>query len=139
MNSIRSLLVLHEDERLKPYRCTAGKLTIGVGRNLDDVGITPEEAQFLLDNDIKRVNQELQRAFPWAAKLDPVRYAVLQDMCFNLGLARLKGFRKFLAAMAASDWQTAAFEMQDSAWYRQVKTRAVRLQNMVLTGRWPEA
>ena len=138
MQDLRSLIRLHEDERLKPYKCTAGKTTIGVGRNLDDVGISPEESAFLFENDLRRVETELHRAFPWAKNLDPVRHAVLMDMLFNLGLARLRGFRKFLAAMERRDWQAAAIEMEDSLWYRQVKTRAVRLQGMVLTGAWPK-
>lgn len=112
-------------------------MTIGIGRNLDDVGISQEESQFLLTNDLKRVEKDLA-TLPWTGKLDTVRFAVLQDMCFNLGLARLKGFRKFLAAMAVSDWKTAAAEMQDSAWWNQVGKRARRLQQMVLTGQWPK-
>lgn len=138
MNNIRSLLTLHEDERLKPYKDTVGKLTVGVGRNLDDVGISHEEAQYLLTNDLIRVDQGLA-TLPWTAKLDPVRYAVMQDMCFNLGLPRLKGFKKFLAAMAASNWQTAGVEMLDSLWAKQVGRRATRLRDMVLTGQWPKA
>lgn len=137
MQDLRSLIRLHEDERLKPYKCTAGKTTIGVGRNLDDVGISPEESAFLFENDLRRVEGELNRAFPWAKNLDPVRHAVLMDMLFNLGLARLRGFRKFLSAMEQRDWTRAAIEMEDSLWYRQVKTRASRLQKMVLTGSWP--
>lgn len=137
MKDIRSLVTLHEDERLKPYRCTAGKMTIGVGRNLDDVGISHEESQYLLSNDLKRVDKELA-TLPWTAQLDDVRYAVLQDMCFNLGLSRLKGFKNFLAAMAKQDWKTASREMIDSRWATQVGRRAYRLQQMVLTGLWPE-
>lgn len=137
MQDLRSLIRLHEDERLKPYKCTAGKTTIGVGRNLDDVGISPEESAFLFENDLRRVEGELNRAFPWAKNLDPVRHAVLMDMLFNLGLARLRGFRKFLAHMEARNWTMAAAEMEDSLWYRQVKTRAHRLQKMILTGAWP--
>lgn len=137
MNTVKSLIKLHEGERFKPYKCTAGKTTIGVGRNLDDVGISAEESAFLFENDLRRVEAELQRAFPWAKNLDPVRHAVLMDMLFNLGLRRLQGFRKFLSAMEQRDWTRAAIEMEDSLWYRQVKTRASRLQKMVLTGSWP--
>jgi lysozyme len=137
MQDLRSLIKLHEAERFKPYKCTAGKTTIGVGRNLDDVGISPEESAFLFENDLRRVEAELHRAFPWAKNLDSVRHAVLMDMLFNLGLARLRGFRKFLAMMEQRNWTLAAAEMEDSLWFRQVKTRAVRLQKMVLTGAWP--
>lgn len=138
MSKTVALLRIHEGERLKPYRCTAGKLTIGVGRNLEDVGITREESDFLLANDIKRVETELQTAFPWASTLDEVRRHVMVDMLFNLGLSRLRGFRKFLAAMSRKDWDTAAVEMMDSRWARQVGSRAARLRDMVRTGRWPD-
>ena len=137
MTKLRAMLRLHEDERLKPYRCTAGKLTIGVGRNLDDVGITREESDFLLSNDIKRVEAELDATFPWAKSLDEVRRAVMLDMLFNLGLGRYRGFRKHLAALQRGDFQAAATEMIDSLWYRQVKSRGVRLVNMIRTGQWP--
>lgn len=138
MKDIQSLLYLHEGERLKPYHCTAGKLTIGVGRNLDDVGITHEESMYLLSNDIRRVELEIVRAFTWTTDLDAVRCTVLVDMCFNLGLQRLKGFKKFLAAMQAHNWKVAAAEMMDSRWAHQVGRRATRLRDMVLTGQWPE-
>jgi lysozyme len=120
-----------------PYKCTAGKTTIGVGRNIEDIGISKEESAYLLDNDLRRVEAELFRTFPWATNLDPVRHAVLMDMLFNLGLSRFIRFRKFLAAMERRDWPLAALEMEDSAWYRQVKSRARRLQAMVFTGAWP--
>jgi lysozyme len=137
MNSIRSLLKLHEGERLKPYVCSAGKTTIGIGRNLEDVGISPEESAFLFENDLVRVRTELRRSFPWFMSLDSVRSAVVVDMCFNLGLSRLQGFRKFIAALAKQDWETAAIEMMDSRWALQVGARAIRLRDMVITGKWP--
>jgi lysozyme len=74
---IRDALVQDEGLRLKTYRCTAGKLTIGVGRNLDDNGITREEAFYLLNNDIAAVHADLTRKFPWYGSLDEVREARL--------------------------------------------------------------
>ncbi len=53
MNRIKAQLIRHKGLKLKPYRCTAGKLTIGVGRNLDDCGISQTEAYVLLENDIQ--------------------------------------------------------------------------------------
>jgi len=138
MQDLRSLLRHHEGVRAKPYLCTAGKTTIGVGRNLDDLGLSPDEIDYLFENDLRRVELELHRAFPWAKSLDAVRYAVMVDMLFNLGLRRLQLFRKFLAAMERHDWQTAAVEMMDSRWAKQLKSRATRLRDMVLTGQWPK-
>ena len=133
MHSIEDQLILHEGMRLKPYRCTAGKLTIGVGRNLEDKGITYDEAMFLLRNDIAEVTAQLER-FDWFRALGPVRRKVLVDMAFNLGMAGLLGFQKMIAALARGDYKAAADEMVDSAWYHQVGTRARRLVEMMRTG-----
>ncbi len=128
---------LHEGERLKPYRCSAGKLTIGVGRNLDDRGITREESAMLLDNDIRLLEIELFRALPWAAALDDVRQRVLLDMAFNLGLPGLLQFKRTLEAIRTGQYQQAATMMLDSLWARQVGQRAERLARMMATGATP--
>jgi lysozyme len=130
-------LRLHEGERLKPYRCTAGKLTIGVGRNLDDRGITREESAMLLANDISAVEAELLRALPWASQLDEVRQRVLLDMAFNLGLPGLLEFRRTLATIQAGRYQKAAAMMLDSKWAAQVGQRARRLSQMMVSGQEP--
>jgi len=135
--SLTRLLILHEGERPKVYRCPAGKLSIGVGRNLEDLGITLGESRYLLANDIARVTTELDAAFPWWRGLSEIRRAVLVDMCFNLGLPRLKGFQKMLAALQANDWPEAAAQMRDSKWYSDVKDRADRLIRMMETDQWP--
>ena len=98
-------LRLHEGERLKPYRCTAGKLTIGVGRNLDDRGITPEESAVLLSNDISLVEAQVFRALPWALTMNEVRQRVLIDMAFNLGIDGLLAFKRTLATMQSGSYQ----------------------------------
>lgn len=130
-------LRLHEGERLKPYRCTAGKLTIGVGRNLEDRGITAEESACLLGNDIARFEAELFRALPWASSLDDVRQRVLLDMAFNMGMAGLLGFRNTLATIKAGDYEKAAGMMLESKWAKQVGQRAERLSRMMFTGKDP--
>lgn len=130
-------LRLHEGERLKPYRCTAGKLTIGVGRNLEDRGITREESAMLLTNDIAAMERELQHALPWVATLDEVRQRVLVDMAFNLGIVGLLAFKRTLATVAAGQYQQSATMMLDSKWARQVGQRAERLSRMMATGKDP--
>ena len=89
-----NLLITHEGLRLKPYRCAAGKLTIGVGRNLEDVGITEEEALYLLKNDIRRVINELKDVLPFWNELSKTRQEALIDMCFNLGLSRFWALKR---------------------------------------------
>lgn len=130
-------LRLHEGERLKPYRCTAGKLTIGVGRNLEDRGISAAESAVLLANDIDAHWRELVRALPWVENLDEVRQRVLLDMAFNLGIAGLLGFKNTLATIKAGDFQKGAAMMLDSRWAGQVGQRADRLAVMMATGKEP--
>lgn len=130
-------LRLHEGERLKPYRCTAGKLTIGVGRNLEDRGITAEESAYLLGNDIDRFHAALLRKLPWASQLDEVRQRVLLDMAFNLGIQGLLTFKNTLATIKAGDYEKAGPMMLDSRWAGQVGERAERLSAMMVTGKDP--
>lgn len=129
--TLEEQLIYHEGIRYHAYRDTVGKLTIGCGRNLDDVGITPDEALYLLRNDIARVQEELTRTFPWFVTLSEIRARVLVDMCFNLGLAGLKTFRATLASLVAGDYVNAARLMLSSKWARQVGTRATRLAYMM--------
>lgn len=127
---------LHRDEglRLKPYKDTVGKLTIGYGRNLDDVGITPEEADFLLEGDIQHAQWTLKQNLPWTEGLDDARLGVLVNMCFNMGIGGLLQFRNMLAACESGDYATAATEMESSAWATQVGARAHRLALQMSTG-----
>ena len=120
---------LQRDEglRLKPYRDSVGKLTIGFGRNLDDVGITEREAEILLDNDMAKTFADLDRALPWWRDLPPFQQRGLANMAFNLGLPRLLTFKKMLAALEAGDGERAAIEALDSIWAGQVKGRADRI------------
>ena len=129
-----SMLVRHEGLRLFPYECTAGKLTIGVGRNLEDVGITEDEAIYLLRNDIARCAAELAQAKPIVKSLDDVRYFVLLNMAFNLGITRLLKFKKMWEAIEDSRYTDAALEMQDSRWCEQVGGRCKELAVLMENG-----
>lgn len=136
MNREQLIEELKRDEGvvLTLYKCSAGKNTIGVGRNVDDRGITDDESDYLLSNDIDLCVKELEGTFPWFQTLSDTRQRVMVNMCFNLGLSRLMGFRKFLAAMEAGEWETAGVEMLDSKWARQVGPRSTRLRDLVLEG-----
>lgn len=129
---------LRRDEglRLKPYRDTVGKLTIGIGRNLDDVGISEAEANYLLGNDVANVTSQLRIQLPWVDGLIEPRFAVLQNLGFNIGIAGLLKFHNMLDAMQHENWELAAYEMRNSAWYGQVGDRAKRLETQLLTGAW---
>jgi lysozyme len=135
---LRQHLLMDEGLRLKPYRDTVGKLTLGIGRNLDDVGISAAEAYMLLDNDIDRAVKGLVTRFPWVMNLDEVRQNVLVNLTFNMGLARLSKFVNTLAAVERGDYGAAADGLVASKWYRQVQlSRSYRLVQMMRTGEWP--
>jgi lysozyme len=102
-----------------------------VGRNIEDNGITKEEALFMLDNDILRVSEELKRTFHWYRHINDVRKMVLIDMCFNLGMPRFKKFKRMIAALERTDYIDAAAEMLDSKWARQVGNRAIELADLM--------
>jgi lysozyme len=136
IKELEDQLIDHEGLELKPYRCTAEKLTIGVGRNIEDRGITEDEARYLLKNDIKIVEDELLEKKPAVAGLDAVRQRVLVDMGFNLGIPTLMKFQNMWDAIESEEWTTAAEEMADSRWARQVGRRAERLCAAMDTGEW---
>ncbi len=121
----------HEGLKLKPYRCTAGKLTIGYGRNLDDRGITEHEAELLLATDLAQITGELDRYLPWWQSLPQAAKEVLVDMAYNLGTSGLLKFKKTLAALQAKRWKEAAIEMLNSRWAKQVGPRAIELSVII--------
>ena len=86
----------------------------------------------MLDNDILRVSEELKHTFGWYRHLNDTRKMVLIDMCFNLGMPRLKKFKRMIAAMERIDYTNAAAEMLDSRWARQVGNRAIELADMMM-------
>ena len=117
----------HEGIKLKPYRDTVGKFTIGIGRNLDDVGITEAEAEFLLANDIGVAEGEARELFRRFDTYSDLRQEVLVNMMFNLGRPTLSRFNNMRAALLEDDFDRAADEMKDSRWFRQVGNRAKEL------------
>lgn len=130
---LKSQLERHEGLRLRPYRDTVGKLTIGYGRNLEDVGITRSEADAMLSNDIDAVQLHLQTVDEYR-DLDPVRQAVIANLCFNVGFRGLLGFKKMWAAISRKNYAEAARQMMDSKWSGQVGARAAELSEIMRTG-----
>ena len=129
--SVKQLLTTHEGLRLFPYRCPVGRLTIGIGRNLEDKGITKEEANFLLDNDIKEVLLDLEYIFPDLASYPEQLQLVLMDMRFNLGPGRFRTFENMIAAVKQRNYRKMLNEMVDSAWYDQVGQRSSNLVSLI--------
>lgn len=143
---LRERLEKHESKRLKPYldccgkmwrECTCpqkGNLTIGIGRNLDAVGIYECEVRLMSDNDIDVARKACLRIFPGFDTIDEARQHVLLDMAFNLGETRLAKFTKMIAAVNARDFAKAAEELKDSTWFTQVGARGVENEHAMRKG-----
>ena len=148
-------LIAHEGLRLEVYKDSLGIDTIGIGRNLEDRGITKEEldwmdipnmaivhtmgiteadAMYLAENDVQIVEEELVRAHPCVNKLDAVRQLVVMDMAFNMGVPRLCKFKNMWNAIHEENYIAAAKEMLDSRWAIQVKSRSTKLANAMHNG-----
>ena len=134
MSKLVKQLKRHEGLRLKPYRCTAGKLTIGYGRNLDDFGITEQEAESMLITNVDLVGNELVARLPVLGELNQAREEVLINMAFNIGVNGLLKFKNMIAALEVGDYDEAAIQMMDSKWARQVGKRAIELSEQMRTG-----
>ena len=134
------LLVKHEGKRSRAYQDTEGIWTIGVGRNINPengLGLSDDEIAYLLGNDIARIEQECKEAFGFYDDLDEVRKDALLNLCFNLGLPRLKKFKLALGHLEAGRYDESAEEFLDSLWATQVGQRAVEVAEMVKTGEYP--
>jgi len=129
---LKKMLTLDEGKRNKAYKDSEGIWTIGIGRNLEDPGLSEAEITFLFENDItKRLCDSRMQSI--MTGLDEVRKSVLVDMSF-MGIRKLMGFKNMIAALEAGDYDTAAREMLDSKWATQVGPRAPRLAYMMKTG-----
>jgi lysozyme len=157
MSKLVEQLILHEGLRLKPYRCTANKLTIGVGRNYEDnpltpqeqiklfgkampqkelyeslnKGITREQAIYLLERDIQNSTRDARSLVPNFDSLSEQRQFVLIDMAFNMGRRSLSTFKNTLRMINEGSFQDASVNMLKSKWATQVKDRAKRVAIML--------
>jgi len=152
IDKLTALLFVHEGYRARPYRCTSGRRTVGIGRNMDDKGISMDElvsifeqdglsmkaALILLRNDIDEVTTYLRTHLPYFYQLSSVRQSVLIDMGINLGVKGLMKFVHFLDSVSEGSYEQAAKQMLQSKWARQVGQRAIRLSRMMEYNTWPD-
>ena len=139
MEKLIAMLKRHEGVETHAYECSEGRITVACGRNIDQrggLGLSPDEIEYLLENDITRIIKELSTAYTWFSDLDDVRKDAMIDIAFNLGASRLRGFKRALAAMEAADYKTAAIEFLDSRWAKQVGGRALELTDMIDSGEY---
>lgn len=131
---LRQQLEIEEGVRLKPYVDTVGKVTIGIGHNLTDNGISQAVCDAIFKEDALGVVNDLNNNLPWWQTLDDVRQRVLADLCFNMGISTLLTFNDFLGYMKAGNWLAAALDLQHTKWASQVGQRALKLSHMLMTG-----
>jgi len=139
MEKLLAMLKRHEGVESHAYECSEGKITVGVGRNIDaegGIGLSEEEIDFLLQNDIQRCIVELSSEYDWFRDLDDVRKDAMVDIAFNLGITRLRLFKRALAAMAVGNYKEASTEFLDSKWAKQVGSRALELTDMIASGEY---
>lgn len=139
IDNIRDQLIRDEGRVLSAYQDHLGFWTIGVGRLIDKRrggGISQDEADYLLDNDIRKCRSQILARWPWVESLDAVRQAVLVNMCFQLGINGLAGFTNTLKLMRKGDYAGASAGMLASQWARQTPARAQRLAAQMKEGVW---
>lgn len=138
LNRLKKTIEGDEGNKRMAYRCTAGKLTIGIGRNLDAKGLSKSEVLFLFQNDIRDCLADLAFFLPWYKQLDAARQEALINMCFALGITGLRGFKQMLKALQEGNWKKAHDEALDSEWQRELQRlgskRLIRIANTFLTG-----
>ena len=139
MDRLIEQLKRHEGVETHAYKCSSGKLTIGVGRNIDPeggIGLTMDEIEYLLSNDILRCIKELSTEYSWFGDLDEVRQEAIINIFLNLGATRFRLFKRALSAMEEGNYETASTEFLDSLWAKQVGGRALELTDIIRSGEY---
>jgi len=136
VDEVKDMLIRDEGFLLKPYMDSVGVLTIGVGRNLKDNGISRKEAELMLHNDIMKAMESLIKIFgqDFLDGITKARQMALVNMMFNLGETRFRQFKRMISCIKDNDWEQAAAEAMDSFWAKQGKARAVRICSLLKEG-----
>ena len=127
---IQQMLINEEGFELRPYRCLSDKLSIGVGRNLDDRGISEDTAYQMLNEDIDLCLSELRQRLPNFDQYPEAVRMTLIDLCFNMGISRLMKFKLTLGyieeGLRIGNYTKAAVELMNSNYAKQLPARAKR-------------
>lgn len=141
MKSLKTAELLKKQEGVRrfAYFCPANQLTVGAGRNIQQIPFSEDEIDLMLNNDIKRVVKELSKTFNWFSELEPARMDAMICIGYNLGINRLLRFKRALYSMSISEWSEAADHFRDSKWAKvQVPARASLLARMIETNEYPK-
>lgn len=131
LKKLKQMLIKHEDKKLWPYKCTAGKLTIGIGHNLDAKGISNAVADLMYEEDITEVINDLHKIFENFNDLPEQIQLVLANMRFQLGDNGFRKFKKLIKSVEHKDWKDMKINMVNSLWYKQTNNRAKELIGLV--------
>jgi len=134
-NEVLSLIKEEEGYRQFPYLCSRGKTTIGYGFNLDDVGLSKEEAGLLLEFRVDKIEEELFHKYFWFRPLDDNRKSAIISMVYQLGINGFSKFKKMIKALENEDYDLASTEMLDSKWARQTPNRVLRAAEIIRKGK----
>lgn len=146
--TLKEMLIKHEGKRYKPYRCTKGKRTIGIGHNIDANGlpadiqayltqygcITDTMVDILYEFDVKAAIDDCLRLYPGFEGFTHARKKALIDFLFNLGYDRARKFKNANAAINEERWQAAGENMKQSLWFTQVGDRAKEIIELLING-----
>ena len=136
---MKQQLIREEGAESCAYQDSLGFWTIGVGRLIDSRkggGLSNEEIDMLLDNDIKRNYEAVLKALPWMEKLSDQSQAVLIEMAFQMGVSGLLQFKRTLGSIEDGQYGEAAVEMLESKWAKQTPKRAYRMALQMETDEW---
>ena len=131
LDKVKKRLIQEESMQLFPYKCSAGKWTLGVGRNIEDRGISDITAMQMLEEDIDLCVEELARNITWWEEAPDGIQEVLIDLCFNMGISRLMLFTKTLGYMGSGEMKKAADELLNSRYATMVPNRAKRNADII--------
>lgn len=132
LDRLKYQLTYDEGKRSRAYKCPAGKITIGVGRNLEDVGISEATIQQMLDEDIMKCVSQAQIIFglAWDTFSEERKFGII-NMIFNLGYGGFLQFKKMIAAINANDSVNIRKHGAESLWAKQVGERAQRVLSLI--------
>ena len=130
---LKKMEVIHEGYRRFPYKDTTGHITIGIGYNLTDRGISEEWIEKQFNDDISFFHQQLEKEFEWFSSLNEPRQVALIDMCF-MGFKKLLTFKKMFHHLSHHNFKIAAKEILNSKWAMQVGDRAHTIAKMIELG-----
>lgn len=146
--TLKELLIKHEGKRYKPYKCSAGHWTIGIGHNIDAKGlpvdiqayltqygkITDAMIDILYEQDVNQAIEDCLKLYKGFENFTKNRKKALIDFLFNLGFSKTRKFVKANQAINEGRFDDAGYEMKDSLWYHQVGDRADEVIEMLVNG-----